>query len=55
MRIIAVSTLKNERVIFNIAGNKYRPVAWINDPYKVLSIRFMGLHQQYDQIDAQTI
>jgi mRNA interferase HigB len=34
---------------------KYRIVVWINDPYRVVYIRFIGTHQQYDDIDAQTI
>jgi mRNA interferase HigB len=49
------SILKDGRVVFNIAGNKYRLVAWINYPYRVLYVRFIGTHQQYDQIDVQTI
>lgn len=49
------SILKDGRVVFNIAGNKYRLVVWINYHYKVLYIRFIGTHKQYDQIDAQTI
>jgi mRNA interferase HigB len=49
------SVLKDGRVVFNIAGNKYRLVVWINYPYKVLYIRFIGTHRQYDQIDAQVI
>lgn len=49
------SILKDGRVVFNIAGNKYRLVAWINYPYRVLYIRFIGTHRQYDRIDAQTI
>lgn len=51
----SASILKDGRVVFNIAGNKYRLVVWINYPYKVVYIRFMGTHAQYDQIDAQTI
>jgi Uncharacterized protein conserved in bacteria len=51
----SASVLKNGRVVFNIAGNKYRLVVWINYPYRVLYIRFIGSHRQYDQIDAQTI
>jgi len=42
-------------VVFNIAGNKYRIVVWINYPYRVVYIRFIGTHRQYDAIDAQTI
>jgi len=42
-------------VVFNLAGNKYRLVVWINYPYRVAYIRFIGTHAQYDRIDAQTI
>jgi mRNA interferase HigB len=51
----SASILKDGRVVFNIAGNKYRLVAWINYPYRVLYIRFVGTHRQYDAIDAQNI
>lgn len=49
------SVLRDGRVVFNIAGNKYRLVVWINYAYRVVYIRFIGTHAQYDQIDAQTI
>lgn len=49
------SILKDGRVVFNIAGNKYRLVVWVNYPYRVVYIRFIGTHKQYDAIDAQTI
>lgn len=49
------SILRDGRVVFNIAGNKYRIVVWINYPYRVVYIRFVGTHTQYDRIDAQTI
>jgi mRNA interferase HigB len=49
------SILRDGRVVFNIAGNKYRLVVWINYGYRVVYIRFLGTHSQYDQIDAQTI
>ncbi|MEJ2623531.1 MAG: type II toxin-antitoxin system HigB family toxin [Pseudolabrys sp.] len=51
----SASILKDGRVVFNIAGNKYRIVVWINYPYRVVYIRFIGTHRQYDRIDAQTI
>ncbi len=47
------SVLKDGRVVFDIAGNTYRLVVWINDPYRVLYIRFIGTHQQYDQIEVK--
>jgi mRNA interferase HigB len=49
------SILKDGRVVFNIAGNKYRLVIWINYAYRVVYIRFIGTHVQYDQLDVQTI
>ncbi len=49
------SILKDGRVVFNLAGNKYRLVVWINYAYRVVYIRFIGTHEQYDLIDAQKI
>jgi mRNA interferase HigB len=51
----SASVLKDGRVVFNIAGNKYRLVVWINYPYRVTYVRFIGTHAAYDAIDAQTI
>jgi mRNA interferase HigB len=53
--IRSASILKDGRVVFNIAGNKYRLVVWINYPYWVVYIRFIGTHRQYDMIDAQKV
>lgn len=53
--IRTASILKDGCAVFNIAGNKYRVVVWINYPYRVVYIRFIGTHRQYDKIDAQTI
>ena len=53
--IRSASILKDGRAVFNIAGNKYRIVVWINYPYRVVYIRFIGHHRDYDAIDAQTI
>jgi mRNA interferase HigB len=53
--IRSASILKDGRVVFNIAGNKYRVVVWINYPYRVVYIRFIGTHRQYDAIDAQSV
>ena len=53
--IRSASILKGGRVVFNIAGNKYRIVVWINYAYRIVYIRFIGTHAQYDKIDVQTI
>jgi mRNA interferase HigB len=53
--IATASILKDGRVVFNFAGNKYRIVVWINYPYRIVYVRFIGTHAQYDRIDAQTV
>lgn len=53
--IASASILQDGRVVFNIAGNKYRLVVWINYPYRVVYIRFVGTHRAYDAVNAQTI
>lgn len=49
------SLLQQQRVCFNIAGNKYRLIVRINYPYRVIYIRFIGTHSEYDKIDANSI
>ena len=49
------SILGDNRVVFNIAGNKYRLVVKINYPYRVVYIRFIGTHRAYDRINAEEI
>jgi len=49
------SILKDGRVVFNICGNKYRLVVWINYDFFTIYVRFVGTHKDYDEIDAQTI
>lgn len=53
--IRSASILGDGRAVFNIAGNKHRIVVWINYAHRVVYIRFIGTHRQYDAIDAQTI
>lgn len=49
------SILKGGRVVFNIAGNTFRLVVRINYPYRIVYVRFVGTHKEYDDIDAETI
>lgn len=51
----SASILKEGRVVFNIAGNKYRLVTSINYPPGIVYVKFIDTHKQYDAIDAQTI
>jgi len=49
------SFLANNRVVFNICGNKYRLIVMFNYQVGIGLIRFIGTHQQYDQVDAENI
>lgn len=49
------SIIANNRVVFNIRGNNYRLVVAINYDFSIVYIRFIGIHKEYDQIDATTI
>lgn len=44
-----------ERVVFNIAGNKYRLVVRIVFEYKVIQIKWFGTHKEYDKIDVKNV
>jgi mRNA interferase HigB len=54
-RYRSASILRNGRVVFNIAGNKYRLVVRINYHYRVVYIRFVGTHAEYDRADAEAV
>ena len=47
--------LANNRVVFNIKGNRYRIIVVVQYHYGVVYIRFVGTHKEYDRIDAGTI
>ena len=51
----SASILADNRVVFNIKGNKYRLIVRTNYDYGILWIRFIGTHAAYDKIDANTI
>ena len=45
----------DNRVIFDIAGNKYRLIVHVSYPYKRTLVKFVGTHREYDDIDPETI
>lgn len=48
--------LAQNRVVFDIKGNKYRLVAQIKyAPLFLVFIRFLGTHSEYDRIDANKV
>jgi mRNA interferase HigB len=51
----SASFLVDNRVVFNIKGNKYRLIVKINYDYSMIWVRFVGTHAEYDKIDATKI
>ena len=49
------SILKGGRVVFNIAGNKFRLITWINYQLNIVFIKFIGTHAEYDKINAEEV
>jgi mRNA interferase HigB len=51
----SASIVGDSRVVFNIKGNDYRLVVRINYAYRVVYIRFVGTHAEYDRIDVEEV
>jgi len=49
------SILKEGRIVFTIKGNTYRLVAKINFGKQWIFIQFIGTHDEYTRINANTI
>ncbi|WP_239026132.1 type II toxin-antitoxin system HigB family toxin [Novacetimonas hansenii] len=45
----------DNRVIFNIGGNKYRLSVHVSYEYKRVLIKFIGTHREYDKINLETV
>ena len=51
----SVDAVGNDRFVFNIRGNHYRLVTMIFFDVRTIYIRFVGLHKDYDKINASEI
>ena len=51
----SASFLADNRIVFNIKGNKYRLIVKINYDHNILWVRFIGTHAEYDKNNATKI
>jgi mRNA interferase HigB len=49
------SMVADDRVVFNIMGNKYRLVVRMVFQYKVIQIKWFGTHSEYDELDVTSV
>ena len=49
------SICANNRVVFNISGNKYRLIVEIQYQSSIVWIKFIGTHTEYDKIDVEVV
>ena len=49
------SILPNDRVDFRIKGNEYRLVVRVFYPGRIVYMRFVGTHAEYDRINAEKV
>jgi mRNA interferase HigB len=54
-RYRSASIINKRRVVFNICGNKFRLVVEINYAVRIVYIRFIGTHEEYERIDVENI
>ena len=49
------SLVGDDRVVFNIMGNKFRLVVRMVFEFKAIQLKWFGTHAEYDRIDVSTV
>lgn len=49
------SVLSADRVVFNIKGNDYRLIVAVDFEKGIVWIKWLGMHREYDRIDAREV
>ena|ERR1700733_11809663 len=50
-----VDFVGDNRVIFDLGGNKYRLVVHVSFEFGRILVKFIGTHAEYDRIDPETV
>ena len=51
----SVDFVGDNRIIFDIGGNKFRLIVRVSYRYKRVLIKFIGTHKEYDEIDPEKV
>ena len=49
------SIVANNRVVFNVKGNRYRLVAAVQYDHGIVYTRFIGSHDEYNRVEQTSI
>jgi mRNA interferase HigB len=50
-----VDFVGDNRVIFDLGGNKYRLIVHVSFTFGRVLVKFIGSHAEYDRIDPETV
>jgi mRNA interferase HigB len=50
-----VDFVGDNRVVFDLGGNKYRLIVHVSYEFGRVLVKFIGTHAEYDRIDAGTV
>lgn len=51
----SVDFVSDNRIIFDVGGNKYRLIVRVSYEYGQVLIKFVGTHAEYDKIDPRSV
>lgn len=54
-RVYRSADLVGDRIVFDICGNNFRIVARVDYEFGLVLVKFIGTHDEYDQIDVTQI
>lgn len=49
------SIIGDGRVVFNICGNKYRLLVWVNFEFQCILIKWIGTHDEHDNLKMEGV
>jgi mRNA interferase HigB len=51
----SIDFVGDNRVIFDLGGNKYRLIVHVSYRFGRVLVKFIGTHAEYDRIDPETV
>jgi len=51
----SVDFVGDNRLIFDLGGNKYRLIAHVSYRFGRVLVKFVGTHKEYDKVDPETV